>query len=342
MVFSFPEWLPLWGQLLVLAVGFIVVLAFMMMPFAVFGVKGRITELSIQIEELQTMVSIYAARVREAQDAQAQEMRHYVNNNEGGKFEEITVSEIYPIRTGSIKQEQSQQQAYTQRPTQNIPPQTPAGYTQREQREQQIPKRDTRREARGERQERQTGPSMQEVPVFPEIRAPRVSDAYEARRVDVPIPPSIHPINVVNTQPSERMSSDRMPWHEKVPERQPEKQLERQPERQGERQIEKQEERGEERLETYQARDQETEMEMPWQQKVPDAHRLPYKPDFSDQRPHARQNENPHKSGPNSPNSSQNKRGYYPYTPPPSADDWRGFDIGRTEPVLSWPPRSSS
>lgn len=336
MVFSFPEWLPLWGQLLVLAVGFIVVLAFMMMPFAVFGVKGRITELSIQIEELQTMVSIYAARVREAQNAQAQEMRYHVNNNEGGKFEEITVSEIYPIRTGSIKQEQSQQQAYTQRPTKNIPPQTPAGYTQREQREQQISKRDTRREARGEKQERQTTLSMQEVPVFPEIHVPRVSDAYEARRVDVPIPPSTHSINVVNTQPSDRMSSDRMPWHEEVPERQ---QLERQQsERQGERQIEKQEERGEERLETYQARDQGTEMEMPWQQKVPDAHRHPYKPDFSDQRPYARPNENPYKSGPNSPN----KKGYYPYTPPPSADDWRGFDIGRTEPVLNWPPRSSS
>lgn len=53
MTLSFPEWMPLWGQLLVLAVGIVFGLAFMMMPFAVFGVKSRLAELSLQLEELQ-------------------------------------------------------------------------------------------------------------------------------------------------------------------------------------------------------------------------------------------------------------------------------------------------
>ena len=56
MSLSFPEWMPLWGQLLVLACGLMFGLAFMMMPFAVFGVKGRLTELSLQVEELQAAV----------------------------------------------------------------------------------------------------------------------------------------------------------------------------------------------------------------------------------------------------------------------------------------------
>ena len=53
MTLSFPEWVPLWGQLLALAVGIVFGLAFMMMPFAVFGVKSRLSELSLQLEELQ-------------------------------------------------------------------------------------------------------------------------------------------------------------------------------------------------------------------------------------------------------------------------------------------------
>lgn len=49
----FPDWMPLWAQLLVIAVVIVFGLAFLMMPFAVFGVKGRLGELELQIQEMQ-------------------------------------------------------------------------------------------------------------------------------------------------------------------------------------------------------------------------------------------------------------------------------------------------
>ncbi|WP_338332418.1 hypothetical protein [Acetobacter sp. LMG 32666] len=154
MTLSFPEWVPLWGQLLVLAVGIVFGLAFMMMPFAVFGVKSRLAELSLQLEELQAEL-----RARAMQGSAA-----------------------------------------------------PAGYAHSAA---ESPLPFTRRAAREDR------PVVEEVrppvvekpstprsmPVFAELRAPRVSDAYEPRQE---APPAPHMDADTYTPPPAR----RMPWHE--------------------------------------------------------------------------------------------------------------------------------
>ncbi|MFT9019022.1 hypothetical protein [Acetobacter malorum] len=63
----FPDWMPLWAQLLVIAVVIVFGLAFLMMPFAVFGVKGRLAELELQIQEMQAEVRALAMRLAAGQ-----------------------------------------------------------------------------------------------------------------------------------------------------------------------------------------------------------------------------------------------------------------------------------
>ena len=145
MSLSFPEWMPLWGQLLVLACGLMFGLAFMMMPFAVFGVKGRLTELSLQVEELQAAVRSLGMRTAATPQGLAAP--------EGAVVEEIRATPWEAV---------------------------------------------------------EKPPVVREVPVFPELRTPRVSDAYEARQAEPPAP-VMEPVSV---------ASKRMPWHEEEPERQ--------------------------------------------------------------------------------------------------------------------------
>lgn len=59
----FPDWMPLWAQLLVIAVVIVFGLAFLMMPFAVFGVKGRLVELELQIQEMQADLRALSLRL---------------------------------------------------------------------------------------------------------------------------------------------------------------------------------------------------------------------------------------------------------------------------------------
>lgn len=58
-----PEWLPLWAQLLILVVGAVFVLAFLLMPFAVFGLKGRLVEIELQLEDVRSDLRVIAARL---------------------------------------------------------------------------------------------------------------------------------------------------------------------------------------------------------------------------------------------------------------------------------------
>ncbi|OUJ01682.1 hypothetical protein [Acetobacter cibinongensis] len=67
MSVSFPEWMPLWAQLLFLAVAVVFGLGFLMMPFAVFGVKGRLAQLELQVQELHADVRAISMRLASAQ-----------------------------------------------------------------------------------------------------------------------------------------------------------------------------------------------------------------------------------------------------------------------------------
>ncbi|GAN68167.1 hypothetical protein [Acetobacter orleanensis] len=59
----FPDWMPLWAQLLVIAIAIVFGLAFLMMPFAVFGVKGRLVELELHIQEMQAELRALSMRL---------------------------------------------------------------------------------------------------------------------------------------------------------------------------------------------------------------------------------------------------------------------------------------
>lgn len=57
--------LPEWSGLLVLLVAALVGLAYLLMPFSVFGLKGRLETLEAQIDELQAEIRTLALRLPE-------------------------------------------------------------------------------------------------------------------------------------------------------------------------------------------------------------------------------------------------------------------------------------
>ncbi|WP_025826483.1 hypothetical protein [Acetobacter okinawensis] len=155
MTLSFPEWVPLWGQLLALAVGIVFGLAFMMMPFAVFGVKSRLSELSLQLEELQAELR---ARAMQGNGVSA----GYATGAAEGPLPFVARRTDAPV-VEEVRPPVAEK---------NQPPRS--------------------------------------TPVFAELRAPRVSDAYEPR-LDAPPAPHIEP-DSYKAAPARRM-----PWHEEQP-----------------------------------------------------------------------------------------------------------------------------
>ena len=62
---SLPDWLPWWAQLLLLIAGVLITLAFVMMPFSVFGVKSRLEAIEARLDELQGEIRTLALRLPE-------------------------------------------------------------------------------------------------------------------------------------------------------------------------------------------------------------------------------------------------------------------------------------
>lgn len=60
MTLPWPEWLPQWAQALVLIVGLVFAVLWMLVPFAVIGVKGRLDALAVQIDDLQAELRVMA------------------------------------------------------------------------------------------------------------------------------------------------------------------------------------------------------------------------------------------------------------------------------------------
>ncbi|WP_419728541.1 hypothetical protein [Lichenicola sp.] len=58
-----PTWVPWWGQLAILVVAILFGLAFMMMPFAVFGLKGRLDFLEAQLDDIHAELRMLAMRL---------------------------------------------------------------------------------------------------------------------------------------------------------------------------------------------------------------------------------------------------------------------------------------
>ncbi|MBC7800705.1 MAG: hypothetical protein H7Z10_08780 [Gemmatimonadaceae bacterium] len=60
-----PEWLPDWVHVAVIVAGALVVLVFLMMPFAVFGVKSRLELIEARLDEIQGEIRSLALRLPE-------------------------------------------------------------------------------------------------------------------------------------------------------------------------------------------------------------------------------------------------------------------------------------
>lgn len=154
---SFPEWMPLWGQLLMLAGGILFGLAFMMMPFAVFGVKGRLAELSLQVGELQAQLRAQSLRepVVQAAPAPPRDDTGRMASPAGVVVEEVPAAFVYEGRQD------------------NTPPPQVAAHGIRDVSQRDIP--------------------VREPPVLVALQTPRVSDAYEPRQNVPPAPSPVVP-----------------------------------------------------------------------------------------------------------------------------------------------------
>jgi len=60
-----PDWVPPWGQLVILVAVLLFGLMFLMMPFAVFGVKGRLDTLEARLDEIQGEIRSLSLRLPE-------------------------------------------------------------------------------------------------------------------------------------------------------------------------------------------------------------------------------------------------------------------------------------
>ncbi len=63
--FSLPDWVPWWLPFVVLVPGVLYLLAFLLMPFSIFGVKGRLEGVEARLDEIQAEIRQLALRLPE-------------------------------------------------------------------------------------------------------------------------------------------------------------------------------------------------------------------------------------------------------------------------------------
>lgn len=62
---ALPDWLPWWVPMVVVVPALFFALAFLLMPFAVFGVKGRLEAVEARLDEIQGEIRTLALRLPE-------------------------------------------------------------------------------------------------------------------------------------------------------------------------------------------------------------------------------------------------------------------------------------
>ncbi len=63
--FSLPAWVPWWVNIAILVPAILFLLAFVLMPFGVFGVKGRLEGVEARLDEIQGEIRSLALRLPE-------------------------------------------------------------------------------------------------------------------------------------------------------------------------------------------------------------------------------------------------------------------------------------
>ncbi len=63
--FALPDWVPWWVSIVVIVPVVLFALAFLLMPFSVFGVKGRLEAVEARLDEIQGEIRSLALRLPE-------------------------------------------------------------------------------------------------------------------------------------------------------------------------------------------------------------------------------------------------------------------------------------
>ena len=63
--FSLPEWMPWWVPMALIVPALLYGLAFLIMPFAVLGLKSRLDTIDLRLDEIQGEIRSLALRLRE-------------------------------------------------------------------------------------------------------------------------------------------------------------------------------------------------------------------------------------------------------------------------------------
>ena len=66
MTLPLPDWIPWWAQLAIIVVGVLFGLAILLMPFAVFGLRGRRDFIEAQLDDVHAEIRMLAMRLPEA------------------------------------------------------------------------------------------------------------------------------------------------------------------------------------------------------------------------------------------------------------------------------------
>jgi hypothetical protein len=73
--FALPDWVPWWVSIVVIVPVILFGLAFLFMPFSVFGVKGRLEGVEARLDEIQGEIRSLALRLPERVDRVERDMR---------------------------------------------------------------------------------------------------------------------------------------------------------------------------------------------------------------------------------------------------------------------------
>jgi hypothetical protein len=63
--FPIPDWLPWWVPFVILVLAVLYLLVFLVMPFSVFGLKGRLDLIEARLEEIQLEIRMHGIRPAE-------------------------------------------------------------------------------------------------------------------------------------------------------------------------------------------------------------------------------------------------------------------------------------
>jgi hypothetical protein len=73
-----PDWVPWWAQLALLVVAMLFAFALLMMPFAVFGLKGRLDLIEAQLDDIHAELRMLAMRLPDVEPVRLESRRALV------------------------------------------------------------------------------------------------------------------------------------------------------------------------------------------------------------------------------------------------------------------------